>query len=77
MIYTFKLDFSVGKMICELFLQGANLEQLNIAAAQLYQGNYQKSKSMGPPSGSSAPNTGISTSLSLGNLQDDHSNRER
>ncbi|XP_071153242.1 serine/threonine-protein kinase Wnk-like isoform X8 [Mytilus edulis] len=55
--------------------QGTNLEQLNITAAQQFQGNSQKSKSMGPVSASSSM-SGICTSLSLGNLNDDHSNRE-
>ncbi|CAC5409771.1 WNK [Mytilus coruscus] len=55
--------------------QGSNLEQLNITAAQQFQGSYQKSKSMGPISASSSL-SGICTSLSMGNLNDDHSNRE-
>lgn len=58
--------------------QGANLEQLNITAAQQFQGS-QKSRSMGPmqPPFSAPPTTsGISTSISMGSLQDDHSNRE-
>ncbi|XP_076095741.1 uncharacterized protein LOC143066794 isoform X4 [Mytilus galloprovincialis] len=55
--------------------KGTNLEQLNITAAQQFQGNSQKSKSMGPVSASSSM-SGICTSLSLGNLNDDHSNRE-
>ncbi|XP_063436035.1 uncharacterized protein LOC134717170 isoform X2 [Mytilus trossulus] len=55
--------------------KGTNLEQLNITAAQQFQGNSQKSKSMGPVSASSSM-SGICTSLSMGNLNDDHSNRE-